>query len=346
MSKEKKSKDEEIELGSLFIIIGKGFSNLFKFISSIFKGLFHGLILLLLFVKTNLRKLVIAAVIGALIGTVIEFRSTLTYGADLLVQPNFNSARQLYNNIQYYNDLVKQKDTLMLSKTFGISKEAASSLKKFEIYPVKNENDLLSSYDNLILSLDTLSAKSYSFNQFKTTFTKYDYKVQNIQVIATQKDVFNQLDSVIVSSIIENIYFKKIKKLTNENLNRTDSILRKNLSQLDSLRQVYMQVMLEEAKKVSNGTSIDLGGQRKTTKEIELFETNRIITKDLKGLVKDRSEKAEVLNIISNFQPVGYKVRSLENNYITLLAGVGLGLMVFFILMKQLNVYLENYKKK
>ena len=118
MSKEKKSKDEEIELGSLFIIIGKGFSNLFKFIASIFKGLFHGLILLLLFVKTNLRKLVIAAVIGALIGTVIEFRSKLTYGADLLVQPNFKSARQLYNKNQYYNDQEKHKDNLIITKTY------------------------------------------------------------------------------------------------------------------------------------------------------------------------------------------------------------------------------------
>jgi len=44
MSKESQSKEEEIELGSLFIIIGRGFSNLFRFIGNIFKGIFHFLI--------------------------------------------------------------------------------------------------------------------------------------------------------------------------------------------------------------------------------------------------------------------------------------------------------------
>ncbi len=60
MTKESQPKEEEIELGSLFIIIGKGFSNLFRFIGKIFKGFFHFFILLLLFLKDNLIKLAIA----------------------------------------------------------------------------------------------------------------------------------------------------------------------------------------------------------------------------------------------------------------------------------------------
>ena len=38
-----------------------------------------------------------------------------------------------------------------------------------------------------------------------------------------------------------------------------------------------MEVMIEEAKKQTTGTSIDLGGEKRTTKELELFETNRKI---------------------------------------------------------------------
>ena len=33
--------DEEVDLGSLFVIIGKGFSKVFHFIGGIFKGIFH-----------------------------------------------------------------------------------------------------------------------------------------------------------------------------------------------------------------------------------------------------------------------------------------------------------------
>ena len=39
-----------------------------------------------------------------------------------------------------------------------------------------------------------------------------------------------------------------------------------------------MSVMIEDAKNSSTGTSIDLGGSQKTTKEIELFDTGVSIT--------------------------------------------------------------------
>lgn len=345
MAKESQSRDEEIELGSLFFIIGKGFSNLFKFIGNIFKAIFHWCILILLFVKDNFIKLTIAILIGAVSGAFMEFKKVPTYGADLQVQPNFKSSRQLYNNVNYYNDLVKQKDTASLARAFKISANQAASLKKFEIFPVKNGNDLLTSYDELILSVDTLTAKSYSFVNFKNTFTDFDYKIHNIHVIATENDVFSKLDEVIISSVVDNKFFNKVKILTNENLNRTDSLLRQNLSQLDSLRRVYMTVLIEESKKQNTGTSIDLGGTKKTTKELELFETNRQINNDLRIISKDRSEKSEVLNVISNFQPIGYEIKGIDKNFGFLGAGFALGLMILFLLLKQLNNYLDNYKK-
>jgi hypothetical protein len=345
MSKENKKQEEEIELGSLFVIIGRGFSNLFNFIATIFKGIYHLLILLLLFIKANIIKLVIAAVIGGVIGTVFELKKEPTFGADLKLQPNFKSSRQLYQNVNYYNDLVKQNDTTSLSKAFGISTEIAATLKRFQIYPIKNGNDLLTSYDDLILSVDTLTAKSYSFTDFKNTFTDYDYKIHNVHVIATKNNVFSKLDEVIISSVVNNKFYNKVKRLTNENLNRTDSLLRQNLTQIDSLRKVYMTVLIEEAKKNQTGTSIDLGGTKATTKELELFETNRKINKDLKEISKDKSEKSEVLNVISNFQPIGYEIKGLNNNFGTQMGLFGIALMVLFLLLKQLNNYLNNYKK-
>ena len=346
MSKENNSKEEEIELGSLFVIIGRGFSKFFNFIENIFRGIFHFFILILLFLKTHFIKIVIAAVIGGVLGTIQEFRKDITFGADLQVQPNFKSTRQLYNNVNYYNDLVKQKDFKQLEKTFDISEEEAKSLRKFEVFPIKNENDFLTSYDDLILSVDTLTAKSYSFTAFKRTFTDYDFKVHNIKVVATENTIFPKLDEVIISAIVENKYFDKVKTLTNENLNRTDSLLRENLSQIDSLRKVYMQALLEESKKTTSGTNIDLGGEKQSVKELELFNTSRLINKDLKEISEDKSEKSEVINVISNFQPVGYEIKGIEKNYGFLIAGLGAILMILFLLLKQLNVYLNNYNKK
>ncbi|MFY0631992.1 MAG: hypothetical protein JXR05_16645 [Flavobacteriaceae bacterium] len=346
MSTNKQNKEEEVDLGSLFIIIGNGFKKFFNFIWMILTGIFHFLILILLFIKENIIKLLIAAAIGGGIGAYKEFTKEATFGSDLIVQPNFKSTKQLYDNINYYNDLVSQKEIGSLVETFGIDSVQARNIKKFEITPIISENDVLESYDELVLSIDTLTIQSYSFAQFKKAFTDYDYKEHKIHVESKDNNVFSKLDDVIISSIVKNEFFDKLKKNTRENLYRTDSLLRENLTHLDSLRQVYMKVMLVEAKKSSAGTSIDLGGTKTTTKELELFQTNRIINKDLKDISEDISEKSEIINVISNFQSIGYEIKGLGKNFIVIYGGLGLVLMIVFILFRSLNSYLESYKKK
>lgn len=347
MSTNQQNREEEVDLGSLFIIIGNGLKKFFSFIWKILSWLFHFLILILLFIKGNIIKLSIAAIVGGGIGAYIEFfNKETTYGSDLLVQPNFKSSRQLYNNINYYNDLVKQRDTSLLMNTFSISKEEAGKLRLFTIKPVVNDNDILELYDELILSIDTLTVKSYSFTQFKRAFTEYDYKIHTVHAESADNKVFSKLDDVIISSIVKNQYFDRLKSLTRENLYRTDSLLRKNLTQIDSLRQVYMKVMIEEAKKETGGTNIDLGGEKEKAKELDLFQTSRIINKDLKDVSEEISEKSEVINVISNFQPVGYEIKGIGQNYIFILAGLAVVLVSGFVLLIKLNSYLESYKNK
>lgn len=347
MSTNQQNREEEVDLGSLFIIIGNGFKKLFNFIWKILLGLFHFLMLILLFIKGNIIKLSIAAIIGGGIGAYIEFfNKETTYGSDLLVQPNFKSSRQLYNNINYYNDLVKQRDTSLLMSTFKLNKDEAGKLRLFTIKPVVNDNDILELYDELVLSIDTLTVKSYSFAQFKKAFTDYDYKIHTVHAESTDNKVFSKLDDVIISSIVENRYFDRLKSLTRENLYRTDSLLRKNLTQIDSLRQVYMTVMVEEAKKQTGGTNIDLGGDNEKAKELDLFQTSRIINKDLKDVSEEISEKSEVINVISNFQPVGYEIKGLGQNYIFILAGMAVVVVSILVLLIKLNSYLESYKNK
>ena len=341
----KSNNEEEVDLGSLFVIIGKGFSNFFNFIGNIFKGIFHFFISILIFLKENSFKIGIAAIIGFAVGIFLEVKSSDTYSSDMLVQPNYKSVSQLYNNINYYNDLVEQKDTLGIQNTFNLDKETAASLKEFSIEPIANENDIINAYNDFVLEVDTATVSSYTFEDFKASFKDLDYKTHEINVIAEKNDVFNKLDEIIISSVVKNKYFSRVKELTNENLNRTDSLLRQNLSQVDSLRKVYMQVMIEEAKKQSNGTSIDLGGEKRSTKELELFATKRNLNSELTDVVIDKSEKYEVVNVISNFQPVGYKIGGVSENKAVQFSILGILLMVLILLFTKINTYLGNYKK-
>ena len=345
MSTDQKNNEEEVDLGSLFVIIGRGFSNLFNFIKGIFTGISHSVIKALVFLKKNFRPIGIAVIVGGVMGGVKEFHEEDLFYSQLVLEPNFKSTRQLYNNVNYYNDLVKQKDTASLQKIFNTDIAVAASLKKFEIAPIPIDSDIIDSYNSLILSVDTLTIKSYDYKDFKASFTKYDYKFHKVTVKAEKNDVFDKLGGVIISSVVNNYYFNRIKTITNKNLNRTDSLYRQNLIQVDSLRNVYMKVLIEESKKQTSGTSIDLGGQKSKTKEIDLFETNRKINQDLEEIAIRKSTEYDVINVISNFQPIGTEVKGVTKNYIFLLGSLGGALMIFWLLLRQLNTYLENYKQ-
>ena len=345
MSTDKNNNEEEIDLGSLFVIIGKGFKNFFNFIGSIFKGAFHFLISILLFFKKHFIKLAIAILMGGIVGLYLEISKEKIYRSDLLVQPNFNSTKQLYNNINYYNDLVKQGNFSLLASIFKIDTARSSSLRKFEISPIIKKIDVINSYDRFVSTSDSLTVDSFNFDDFNDSFVDYDYYTHEIQVEANINDVFLGLDEVIIASVVNNNYFNRIKKLKNEQFQRTDSLLRVNLIEVDSLRNVYMSVMIEDAKNSSTGTSIDLGGSQKTTKEIELFDTDQTINNNLIKISEDIAQKSEVINVISNFQNIGYEVKDISRNYMFVGVLLSFFITLIIILLIDLNKFLSTYKK-
>ena len=345
MASNQQQKEDEVDLGSLFIIIGRGFSKLFNFIGSIFKNIFLGIITILLFLKKHYVVISTAAIIGLLAGFALETNSPKTYSSDILLQTNFKSSRQLYNNISFYNDLIEQKDTSGLKKTFDLDSEYAISLKKFTIEPIKNKIDIISAYDALIEDIDTLTVKSYDFEEFTESFTDFDYKTHRLTVISEKNDVFDKLNEPIISSFTKNKYFSYLKKLTNDNIDRTDLSYRQNLLQVDSLRKVYMKVMLVQANNPSGGTNIDLAGENVSNKETELFFINKRINDDLKEITKDKSRKSEIINIISNFQIIGKELNSIVYNKAFQLATLFSLASIVILLLLKLNHYLSNYKK-
>ena len=345
MSTKKQNNDEEVDLGSLFTVIGKGFKNFFNFIGNIFKGIFHRLILILLFLKLHILKFSVAVLIGGIVGFFLESNKETKFSSNLIVKPNFESTQLLYENINYYNDLVKQQNTKHLASIFKIDTSKAAALRKFEITPLMNSNDIINAYDNFILEVDTLTVKSYDFDNFESSFTDFDYLVHNIEVQATVSDIFSELENTIINSIEKNTFFNKIKNLTKENLNTKDSILKANFIEVDSLRSVYMRAILEGAKNNSNGTNIELGSKSNITKENDLFEIDRKIIYDLSQTYEDIATKSDVINIISNFKPEGSEIKGITKNLIFIMAVLGFLLTLFIILLFDLNKYLEDYKK-
>lgn len=345
MSAKQNNQEEEVDLGSLFKIIGGGLSKFFSFLVNIFKGLFHVLVMILLFFRKHALKIIIVGAVAGGIGYFLEYDKEVIYESKMLVKPNFNSTKQLYGNIDFYDDLVGQKEYELLKNTFQISDEEAQSMRGFSIKPIKNENDIINAYNDLLLSVDSVSVKNYKLKEFKQAFTDFDYAIHEIKIKSTQNKIFTKFDDVILSSVVNNDYFKKVRESENKNLDRSYTLYKKDLAEADTLRKVYMKALLEESKKPTSGTSIDMGNKNGKNKEIELFSTSRIINSYLNKISNDKAEKSEIVNVISSFQKVGSKSGGFRNSKTFIFMVLGVLGIVGLLLLRELNLFLNNYKK-
>lgn len=340
-----KGTNEEVDLGSLFKIIGQGIQTLFATIVLGFKELFHYFILLLIFFRNHAIKLGLATLIGAGLGLFLDMTKPEVFSSTMIVQPNFKSTQQLYNNINFYHELVKQKDSSELAAVLGISPYEASKLKGFLIEPIKNENEKLELFDNFIESVDTTTVKNIDIKEFKRNFTIYDYKYHKIKVRSELNTIYDQISHPIINSIVNNNYFKNQKQVNDENLLVNEQLLKRSLVEIDTLRKIYNEVLIKEANKIESGTTITLAQGVKKTEEIELFDESLELNEELIENNKEKANTTEILNVVSSFNSVGTKERSLLKKYTILLGAAFFGFMLLLILGRQVNSFLISYKK-
>jgi len=345
MAEQNIPQEGEVDLGSLFKVIGKGFQNLFKAIGQFFKTIFHYFILFLLFLRNNMLKLGIAMFIGVVIGLYLDLTQPKLYSSTMIVEPNFKSAQQLYKNINFYHELVKQKDSSLLAQTLKISENEAAKLKGFYIEPIKNQNEKYQFFNEFIQDIDTITVRNIDIKEFKKGFSDYNYNYHQIKVKSFNNTIFEKLSIPIISSIENNPYYKYQKNINDENLHQNERVLLKSLREVDTLRKIYNEVLITEAKKMETGTSITLAQGVKKTEEIELFNQSLELNDELIDNNKEKAETTEILNVVSTFSKVGIKERGLQKKW-TFVLGVGFGLlMLLFILLRQLNSYLIGYRK-
>jgi len=338
-------REEEVDLGHIFLIIGRGFSNLFHFIRNIFKSIFIWFLSFLLFIRRNFKLLVLGSILGALLGGVYEFvLKTPTYESSMTVEPNFGSAVQLYKNIDFYQSLVKQKDVERLSSSLNITKEEASNLTLIKAKPYANKNQILLAYKNFISDLDSSTVKMIDYETFakEQPVESFRYHIVNIQ--SKDKYVFNKLPNPIISSIIQNTYYDKVKSTSYSNLISKKNALNSSMSELDSLKALYKEVMLAESKKVNSGTNIYMSNINESDKEVVVFDKYMIMNDEMIRVNKQLTEENEVINIVSSFNPVGMRIRGWYRNGIVLGFLGGLSLVLLFSSFKELNRLLSIYE--
>lgn len=339
--------NDEVDLGQLFNAIGRLFERFFRFIGRIFTGLFGVVILFLLFLQKHFIKLVIVIVVGVILGTILDIKKEPLYISTMVIEPNFNSVQQLYNNVGFYNELAKAKDSLSLSEVLNITTKEAISIKKFSIESYSDENQKIVLFDRFVRSLDSTTKKAIDMKAYLHNFNSFDARFHTISVISSDNTVAKKIQPTIISSISNNSYFNLQKNISDNNIKLQDSLYKKQISEIDSLQALYKKVLLKEAERAIQGTNISLGETgEQNNKELSLINKMDELKLGLVELNYERGNKSSILNVISDFPRKGVRDSGILKSNKFRIPALFLIVTALVLLLLSLNKYLKNYRRK
>ena len=346
------NKQEEIDLIQLFNLIGNSFRSFFSFIGKIILSVFYFIIETIIYLKRHLLKIAIAALIGLIAGYFIEKTISHTYESSMVVKPNFDSTRQLYANIKYYNLLIKNKQNDKLSRIFEgkITKEQTAKLQSISIEPILEENDKITYYNDFVKSLDSVPDVKLDFKSFSENIPAHEIENHKITITSSDEYIFEHLQEPIINSVEENSFFKRRRQLLEGNIEQSNKILSGQLTDIDSLKGIYRQVLVKNAENDEtrkDGTIFNFGQDKSDMPdELRLYEEARSINDKIIELNEQRSNlETTTVNVISNLNPIGQAKKDfLTNKYVIAMLFAFASIVI--ILLIEFNKYLINYEKK
>jgi hypothetical protein len=361
-NKPKQEQERELDLGIFFSLIGKIIRGIIRVVKAFFLLFFDGIISILLFIKRKLIWLVIGGLIGFGFGLYRYLTKGPSYFSDLYVRANFESSRLLYNQIDYYNALIKEDRFAELATDFKLPLSNAKQLIRFEISPVDNDLEAAKLYRSTFLQhlrtpnsnipnsnlIDTQWAKTMKFKDFKESLEPYDFPLQKIRLYSSNSNVYNKVEAGMISSINNHRDFQRVKQGMIQIFKNEEEILNRSLLGLDSLRMAYNKNLIEMASVAkTTGTGIVVTDKTLRTPEIDLYDKELIVKDELMDAKKRAVEQQDILQVNASFSPVGTKRAGVNQDFFKY---AWWGLLISFAILVLIDFYkyldkIDNRKK-
>ena len=346
------STSEEVDLGPLFKAIGNIFDKLFLFIGSIFVGLFKLLVSLLSHFYQKIIWYTGVVILGLVIGLIIDSKNDKLYGANMFIETNYNSARQVYENIKQFHQLAnKDKDFKKLGKKLNITEEEASKIKGFYIEADIDENGIAEMYSGFYQRLDSVSRIEMSYDRYKNSLTAYNFSVHKIGVASIDKSIYKKVEKAFINELASNDYLTALVQANRENLILKDKGLLRQVQKTDSLVEEYLKIRISESKKEAipgAGTNIYMGNAESVNlivDEAKIIEGRLKLEAERRKINMFKVEQQNAINVLANFPEVGYDIREWYDKMKILIPGAFFLLLLGFFSIIRLGKYLEGQSK-
>ncbi|MDT0606251.1 hypothetical protein [Croceitalea rosinachiae] len=318
---------DEIDLGQLFQLIGRGFNKLFNFILKLF-----------LYFKKNALILLILIVVGAAIGFGLSQIITKKLKTEVIVKPQMESKNYLYDVINEVQSNIRAKN-LDFFRSIGIEMDNLDGLK-VEIAPIDDGKvssesemkflELLQSFENTDAVTDIVRAELQNKSSFNHRITFFYKNAENGKIFAQK----------VMEYINSNDYFGGLIEIYRENAQTRITENKALLKQVDELISNYSKQMAQKGV-LSGSERIVLDNQERIN-ITGLFTLKNNLIKDIEAKkieLKQRTEAIKLLNF-GRSQEVQKSVfgKTIVLIPLTLLAGFFIASVLIFLNKKSKEI--------
>ncbi|TLP80744.1 hypothetical protein [Maribacter sp. ACAM166] len=288
---ENQNSSDEIDLGQLFKLIGKGFNSVFRSFLRFF-----------LYLKKNIFILIGLVVVGLAVGYGLNKIISKKLKTEVIVKPQMESKNYLYDVINEIQSNIDSKDTLFF-KSIGIEEIDFDGLEVHISRVVEEgnlENDLqyfelLQSFENTDAIADIVKAELQNKSSFNHRITFY-YK--NVEL---GKNFANK----VMLYINTNIYFDGLIEVSRGNATSRIEQNQVLLKQVDEIITNYTN-SLAVKKERPIGERIVLDNQEQVN-IADLFQYKNLLIRDIETKKLELKERTEPVSIINFGQPQAVK---------------------------------------
>ncbi|WP_282178795.1 hypothetical protein [Maribacter stanieri] len=278
---------DEIDLGQLFQLLGRGFN-----------AIFHWILRVFLYLKKNMLLLIGLVIVGLAIGYGLNKIISKKFKTEVIVKPQIESKNYLYDVVSEIQSNIKSKDTLFF-KSIGVDNIDFDGLN-IEISRVAevggSESDikyleLLQSFENTDAIADIVRAELQNKSSFNHRITFY-YKDAIFGKVFAEK---------ILSYINTNTYFNGLLEVYRSNANARIDENQKLLTQVDRIITNYTTGLASKGSS-SSSDRIVLDNQEQVN-IADIFEYKTGLIRDIETKRLELEERTVPVSIINLGQP-------------------------------------------
>lgn len=311
---------DEIDLGQLFKLIGRGF-----------RSVFRGLLSVYLYFKSNFIWLAGLAILGVFTGYLIGRWTEDRQKLDVIVTPNLDTRNYLYDVIAEVQADIKAGDTAFF-RSLGMDFEAMDGFE-LEVSPLKDEKQNSPGNSQMLETMKDFSNSEAIAEMVREELSDQMTRDQRITFYFKNPETGTPYASKILAYINSNPYYKQLLQIQRSNagerIQRNDSLVR----QIDLLINTYTNRLGSE--KAGPEGSLILENQEPLDIP-SLFRLKTQLIKDIEEKRLELEREQEPITVVSFGKP--HKVtKSLFRQNLILFPLLFLGAFLLVSLLRYLN---------